>query len=182
MRRVPGLVDISRREFCALAGGMGLLLAGCVDGDTSVVQTGPLGSSESPDAGRGSGTPDGSTMPPGDAGSMAMCTGSPTDVGLPSTFMMNTPVYFSTAKFFVVRDAGGLYAVTAKCTHEGIACTVSSARFRCPKHGALFTFDGAIISGPVTKPLVHYAMCLMTNGHVGVTPNALVPATTRLVA
>ena len=60
MRRVPGLVDISRREFCALAGGIGLALAGCVDGDTGVVQTGPLGATDPPDAGRGSGsgTPD----------------------------------------------------------------------------------------------------------------------------
>ena len=112
----------------------------------------------------------------------AVCTGSPTDVGAPTTFVANTPVYFSAGKFFVVRDAGGVYAVSAACTHEGAICAVSSGKFRCPRHGALFTLNGAIVSGPVNKPLTHFSMCTMSNGHLGVTTSSIVSATTRLNA
>ena len=122
------------------------------------------------------------SMPMSDAPMGAVCTGSPVDVGAPSTFTANTPVYISNGKFFVVRDAGGLYALTSLCTHEGAICAVSSGKFRCPRHGAYFTFAGAVVSGPVSQPLVHYSMCTMSNGHVGVNTSSIVPATTRLSA
>ena len=88
-----------------------------------------------------------------DATGGMVCSGTAADVGLPSAFTLNAPVYFSTGKFFVVRDAGGFYALTAACTHEGAVCTVSGTRFRCPRHGALFTFVGGVVSGPVSQPL-----------------------------
>jgi nitrite reductase/ring-hydroxylating ferredoxin subunit len=184
MRRANGLVAISRRDFCAIAGvaGAGLALPACTDGGAGAVQTGPLGGTPQPDASKppidGSMVNDGSM---GDA-SMATCTGSPVDVGAPSMFTLNTPVYFSTAKFFVVRDSGGLYALTARCTHEGATCVVQSSLFYCPRHGAEFTFNGGIISGPVISGLVHYGMCTMGNGHVGVQTSMTVSQSTRLVA
>jgi nitrite reductase/ring-hydroxylating ferredoxin subunit len=182
MRRAPGLVELSRRDFCVFAGSLALI--GCTDGGLGAVQTGPLGGGDDtgpPLDGRPVDAP-GTTTPPGDAPSGAVCSGSPIDVGAPSTIVLNTPVYHSTGKFFVMRDSGGVYALSGACTHEGVACTVSGTRFRCPRHGALFTFDGAIVSGPVTKALVHYSMCVMSNGHLGVLTSSLVPATTRLVA
>ena len=174
MKRAEGLV-ISRRDFCALAGLA--TLGACTDGGVGAIQTGPLGGGDdqAPDASKlvDAATPDGPGLP------MCPATGA-TDVGAPSAFAMNTPVYISSGKFFVVRDAGGLYALTSLCTHEGAACVVSGQDFRCPRHGALFTFNGAIVSGPVTKPLKHYAMCMLANGHVGVTTATTVAATTRL--
>ena len=118
------------------------------------------------------------------------CTGSPADVGLPSVFVTGKPIYFSTGNFFVVRDAGGLYALTAKCTHQGATtcvgtsnnCSTSGTEFYCPRHGATFSFIGAVLGGPVFLPLVHYSMCLISNGHVGVTVSTQVSQTTRLVA
>lgn len=179
MRRARGLVEYSRRDFCAIAGG--LLLAGCTDGDLGAIQTGPLGGGDDapPIDARGTTGGDASMA---DASMGAVCTGSPTDVGAPTAFTLNTPVYVSSGRFFVVRDSGGVYAVSAACTHEGVTCTVSSMKFRCPRHGALFTFNGAIVSGPVSRPLVHYSMCTMSNGHLGVTTASIVPATTRLSA
>jgi Rieske Fe-S protein len=94
--------------------------------------------------------------------------------------MANKPVYFSTGNFFVVRDSGGLYALTAKCTHQGTKVVVSGTQFSCPSHGATFTFNGAVTAGPANAPLVHYELCILANGNVGVTTTTTVAATTRL--
>ena len=180
---------LSRREFC---GGVcaGAILVGCTSGGIGAIQTGGLNggggggdddqqpdasTQNHPDAGSGS-------NPPPDAASAATCTGTETDVGAPSTFALNTPKYFSTGSFFVVRDAQGLYALTAKCTHEGATTTVDSGVFYCPRHGAQFTFDGDVISGPVSKGLKHYSMCTKSNGNVAVNTALTVPETTRLDA
>lgn len=208
MRRAPGLVEFSRREFCAFtAAAAGLALAACTDGGVGIVQTGALGSDPdaredtdapegsvdarpgSPDARPGSpdahptpdakpGSPDARPAP--DASSGPVCTGSPTDVGAASAFTTGSPTYVSSGRFFVVRDSGGVYALTALCTHEGATCQVQSGEFYCPRHGATFTYDGAILGGPVSRPLVHYSMCVMSNGHLGVDTSTTVSSTTRL--
>ena len=174
MRRAAALVEISRREFCAAAC---LALAGCIDGSHREVQTGGL---TGPDA----------RVVPIDASDAEMdamtvsvaCTGSAMDVGPASSFKANKPVYFANGLFFVVRDSVGLYALTALCTHQAGLCAVAGSVFRCNRHFAEFTFDGAIVSGPVTKPLPHYAMCTMAGGHVGVMTDMIVSADTRLAA
>lgn len=185
MKRARGLVEFSRREFCALAAGS-VALIGCTDGSTDAVQTGPLGGADDgapvdapPGTHPGDGSVDGSVSTPDGPSGGPVCAGSPVDVGLPSAFTLNTPVYFSSGKFFVVKDAGGYFAVSAACTHEGVTCVVSSGKYRCPRHGALFQYDGAIVSGPVNKPLSHYSMCTMSNGHIGVVTATKVPATDR---
>ena len=183
MKRSAVLHVLSRRELFAVAGCAGLtaVIAGCTDGTGAGIQTGPLGNSGSgsdgtPDAPAAldaasadahAGGQDASTST--DASVAPSCSGTATDVGEPTVFVSDTPVYFSSGKFFVVRDAGGLYAVTAVCTHEGAICAVSSGDYRCPRHGALFQYDGTIISGPVSRELAHYSMCLLSNGHAGVT-------------
>jgi len=180
MRRADGLYDITRRDMFMLAGCVGLAIAGCTDGDTGAIETGPLGN-----GGNGNGTtnPDaGTNTPPPDAATMATCGTGAIDVGAPSAFVTNQPVYNSTGRFFVVRDAGGLFAVTARCTHEGAICAVSGSDYLCPRHGAMFKFDGTIVSGPVSTPLQHYAMCTLANGHVGVDTTKVVAKSVRLVA
>jgi len=177
MRRARGLVEISRRDFCRAAA-IGLAVVGCTDGSVGVIHTGPLG--EGDDTGPTDGNTGGDSPPPPPDGPVATCVGGELDVGAASSFVIGTPVYVSTSKLFVVRDGGGLYALTARCTHEGVACTVSGGNFRCPRHGALFTLDGAIISGPVIQPLKHYAMCTLPNGNVAVNTATTVAASTRL--
>lgn len=179
MKRARGLVELSRRDFCVFAGG--LALVGCVDGGTGAIKTGPLGTGDDQPPIDSSEIHDAATPPP-DAPGGAVCAAGAIDVGAPSAFSLNTPVAFTSNKMFVVRDNGGLYALTSACTHEGVACAVSSGRFRCPRHGALFTLNGAVISGPVSHPLVHYSMCTLANGHVGVIKSVTVSATTRLIA
>ena len=187
MKRSPALVELSRRDFCGLAC-LGIALVGCSNG-IGAVQTGALGGGDddtsSPDA-----PPigDGGVIPPHDAtgspdaATGVACTTTMIDVGAASSFVLNMPIYISAARCFIVRDAGGLYAVSAKCTHEGAIMVVVGADYRCPRHGALFKFDGTIVSGPVSVPLVHYAMCNGASGHVSVETSLTVAKTQRLVA
>ncbi len=190
MRRADGLTVLSRREVCtALAGCVGLaLVSSCTDGDVGAVLTGKLNGSDGTDDHPDAAVTDAHMT---DAGSMATCpTSGATDVGAPSTFTSGSPVYFSNGNFFVVRDSGGLYALTAKCTHEGATtcvgnsnnCSSSGTLLFCPRHGATFTFDGDIISGPVITGLVHYAMCTLANGHVAVITSQHVSNSQRLMA
>ena len=80
----------------------------------------------------------------------------------------------------MVRDSGGLYALTAACTHSGATCQVSGTEFYCPRHGATFTFNGVVTQGPAFFPLNHYSMCDMSNGHVGVNTSQTVGSSVRL--
>jgi nitrite reductase/ring-hydroxylating ferredoxin subunit len=97
-------------------------------------------------------------------------------------FVLNTPVYIASGRFFVVRDSGGLFAVSARCTHQGVTIAVSGSQYRCPAHGATFSFNGSVTGGPTSVSLSHFSMCLLANGHVGVAPATVVPASTRLMA
>ncbi len=176
MKRAEGLLVISRRGFCSgLAGCLGLALVDCTDG-RAPVQTGPLG--DHPDAGPDAAVDAASTI---DSGPGATCpaTGA-TDVGPPSAFLLGKPVYNATGKYFVIRDSGGLYAITARCTHELVIINDDGMQFNCPRHGALFTYNGDVTKGPAFFPLVHYAMCTLANGNVGVLPSQTVPKTQRL--
>jgi Rieske Fe-S protein len=95
-------------------------------------------------------------------------------------FMMNKPVYFSSKNFFVVRDASGLYALTARCTHQGVTVTAQTSQFFCSGHGATFNFNGDATGAPATAPLQHFAMCMLPNGNVGVDTSMSVAKTVRL--
>lgn len=152
MRRSVALVSVSRRQFCeGLASCLGLAaVAGCI---TS-------GQSRAPDAGG--------------------CGSQSIDCGPASTFISEMPVFFSNGIFFVVRDANGLYAVSATCTHEGGTINVVGSDYVCPRHGATFDFDGNVLGGPATLPLPHLEMCMLENGNIGVNPSVKVPETQRL--
>jgi nitrite reductase/ring-hydroxylating ferredoxin subunit len=161
MKRTDRLVSITRRDFCALAGCLGL--AAACDGTATRI---------APDA-----------APPDASGPTASCAGAAAwDVGLASSFAIGAPVLFADQDFYVVRDSGGLYAVSSRCTHQGGQNNVWQGHFICPLHGSEFTFDGAVLSGPATSPLAHYAMCAIANGRVAVVTTEMVATTTRLKA
>lgn len=180
MKRVPALTEVSRREFCAFA--CGAALAGCFSDSGGAVQTGNLDGSD------GTSGPDASTVGPTDGGThtdggAATCSGTYFDVGAPASFLLNTPKQFGSPNYiYVVRDANGLYALTSKCTHQGVVTQPQGSEFHCNQHGANFSFTGTVITGPANKPLQHYAMCTLANGNVGVQTSIKVDASTRLVA
>jgi Rieske Fe-S protein len=63
---------------------------------------------------------------------------------------------------FVCRDAGGLYAVNAYCTHTGcfVNFDTTTTSFNCPCHGATFDFNGENQTTPAPSPMPHYEMCV----------------------
>ncbi len=164
MKRPEALVSISRRQFCGS-------IAGCL-GIATIAACGGNSTPAMPDA----------PVQPIDGQTMGTCpvTGA-TDVGAATTFMTGKPVYFSNGNFFVVRDAMGLYALTARCTHQGVTVNAVSNGFLCPAHAASFDLNGAVTGGPANGPLVHFAMCTTANGHVGVDRSMTVAANVRLM-
>lgn len=190
MKRSEGLAVVTtRRHFCGgVASCLGLaFVASCTDGDgTTIIDTtalnGPDGE-QNKGSGSGSNPPPDAGVTPDAGGTMATCpTSGVTDVGDPTTFTLNKPKYFSTGNFFVVRDSNGLYALTARCTHDGVTISAETSDFYCPAHGATFNFNGTVTGGPAFSNLVHYAMCTMSSGHVGVIKSQTVSQSQRLVA
>lgn len=57
--------------------------------------------------------------------------------------------------FIVIRAEGGVYALSAVCTHLG--CLVNwdkdKRELLCPCHGARFDLNGNVLGGPAPKPL-----------------------------
>src|SRR5450432_2412736 len=117
MKRAPGLIEVSRRDFCAFAclGAAGATLAACFDSGKGAVQTGGLdgtgdgnGTVDAPTGGGGGGGGSGSNVqghPDGgmgstDGGVAATCSGTYTDVGATSSYTLNTPKYVSAIKMF----------------------------------------------------------------------------------
>jgi Rieske Fe-S protein len=160
--------ELTRRHFCILTGA-GILGTAC-------------GSGSSPSDG-------GADL----AAPMDMA--SPTDLfepgcpvngklaaGPASRFAVGTQTWFQCARVFVLRDAGGLYAMTSICTH--MQCDVQFDNigddFLCPCHLSTYDLNGNVTMGPATKPLVHFLITLDGSGNVVVDLNTTVTPDTRV--
>lgn len=90
--------------------------------------------------------------------------------------------YRNLGNFFLVKDAGGIYAMTAVCTHMGcIVGAPADSKITCPCHGSQYDLGGANLVGPATQPLVHFAVTEPTQGgFLVVNTAATVAASTRL--
>jgi cytochrome b6-f complex iron-sulfur subunit len=68
----------------------------------------------------------------------------------------------------VARDATGVYAMSAVCTHKG--CLVDGGNdtiaggLQCPCHGSAFDGTGKVTHGPASQPLQHYAVTIAPDG------------------
>jgi cytochrome b6-f complex iron-sulfur subunit len=81
----------------------------------------------------------------------------------PSTFRAGTPVDFpeGTVRFdkehkaYVIGAPGGVYAVSAVCTHLGCITRYRSDEgvIACPCHGSRFDLEGDVVNGPAPRPL-----------------------------
>jgi nitrite reductase/ring-hydroxylating ferredoxin subunit len=93
-----------------------------------------------------------------------------------AAFGNGTATFFSADRTFVCRDSGGLYALTAVCTHAG--CTIgfsgAGSGFSCPCHGSRFDFVGNVTGGPAASPLRHFQLCVGPDGNLTFDPRAVV--------
>jgi len=87
-------------------------------------------------------------------------------------------------RVFLCRDANGIYAVDAKCTHLGSDVDFVSAQagFKCPLHFATYDFNGEKPTLPAPSALTHYAVCKTDSGTLLVDLAQIVEPSTRLKA
>lgn len=87
------------------------------------------------------------------------------------------------SNFVVARDANGLYAMSAVCTHAGCflddGAQTITAGLQCPCHGSTFDGNGAVVRGPANAPLQHYAVTVAADGSITVDGSQPVSADTR---
>ena len=102
------------------------------------------------------------------------------DVGSVTDYPLFSATRFREGRVIVLRDHGGVMAVSASCTHQGCLLTLESDELTCPCHGSTFTPEGEPIAGPATRALPHYKVTLIQNRLV-VDPQQQVPAVDRLV-
>jgi cytochrome b6-f complex iron-sulfur subunit len=82
------------------------------------------------------------------------------------------------------RDAQGVYAMTLVCTHAGCDIAsegaVSAQRITCFCHGSQFDANGAVLQGPASAPLEHFAVTISSAGEITVDADRTVDATVRV--
>lgn len=163
MRRPP-----SRRDFCVVAG-CGLVVGACGSssngGDDLAAAPADLAASG------------GDLLDPGCADGNGLV-----HVGPVTQFQVGTATFYFCSHMFVCRDAGGLYALTSICTHEGcdVEFKAPNHDFECPCHQSVFDLNGNVVVDPATKPLQHLAVSLDADGNVVVDINTNVASNVRV--
>jgi len=162
----PCASGLSRRDFCAgaAAGLVTLGIAAC--GGTQ----------------DGLGSDDLAGGPFDLAGASSTCPPGGLAAGAASALVAGTYQHVTGGgnSVFVCRDTTGVFAMDARCTHEGALLTKQATRMYCSRHGATFDLNGQHPTGPANGPLDHYAVCVDTAGNLFVDPNTVVDATTRV--
>jgi Rieske Fe-S protein len=82
----------------------------------------------------------------------------------------------------IARDAGGLYAMSAICTHAGCPTRVTNAGLFCPCHGSIFDQDGQVTRGPARASLPHFQVEVDAAGAITVQASMIVSPDTRVAA
>ena len=84
----------------------------------------------------------------------------------------------------VLRDAGGVWAMTTICTH--LDCdmqkqgSVGPSELTCACHGSVFTADGAVVTGPASQSLANFAVTIdASTGDITVDADSVVDPGTR---
>jgi nitrite reductase/ring-hydroxylating ferredoxin subunit len=88
-------------------------------------------------------------------------------------------VAVSGAPLAVGRDAGGVWAMSLVCTHEGCDGSVEAGGVFCACHGSRFDVQGNPPAGPARAPLQHYHVTVDASGALTVNTDAPVPESVR---
>jgi cytochrome b6-f complex iron-sulfur subunit len=104
----------------------------------------------------------------------------------PSTsFVAGTPLDYSDGvvrsqkekKAYVIGVAGGVYALSAVCTHLGCIARYKSDEkvIACPCHGSRFDLEGNVIHGPAPRPLPWLDVTEDAQGNLVVDTGIVIP-------
>jgi cytochrome b6-f complex iron-sulfur subunit len=103
-------------------------------------------------------------------------------IGQPEQFLVGSETLFENENFYVFRDAEGVYAISATCTHLGCTVARSGKGFECPCHGSKFGTNGSVEAGPAPRPLPWLEVGRAADGQLVVFADNEVPAGTRFRA
>jgi len=97
--------------------------------------------------------------------------------GIPADYGDGTVRFNKERKAYVVGVSGGIYALSAVCTHLGcITRFLSEERcIACPCHGSRFGLEGNLLSGPAPRPLPWLEVQADPSGNVIVDTSVIVP-------
>ncbi len=108
----------------------------------------------------------------------------------PTTFSPGSPLDFpeGTIRFdqerkaYVVGGAGGVYSMSAVCTHLGCIARhlPDENAIACPCHGSRFDLEGNVTHGPAPRPLPWLEVKLDDAGNLLVDTGVIVPRGTAL--
>ena len=103
-------------------------------------------------------------------------------IGPAEAFPRGSATHLPHLNLWVCRDEGGLYAISAVCTHLGCIAARDSAtgQFLCPCHGSVFESNGKVVAGPAPSGLNWLAVSVAPDGQVMVDQRQTVKAGTRL--
>ena len=90
-------------------------------------------------------------------------------VGYPSDFNYGVDTRFQAKdRIWMVRNAEGLFAIFAKCTHLG--CTPGwveqESKFKCPCHGSGYDMEGVNFEGPAPRPMDRCHLSIDSRGRI----------------
>lgn len=90
-------------------------------------------------------------------------------IGSPDDFAPGVDERFKQShRIWIVRSAGRLFAIYARCTHLG--CTPNwieaENKFKCPCHGSGYDRDGRNFEGPAPRPMDRARISLDSDGQV----------------
>ena len=106
----------------------------------------------------------------------------------PTRFVAGTPLDFPEGavrfnreqRAYIIGAPGGVYALTAVCTHLGCITRYLSDEnvIACPCHGSRFDIEGNVVHGPAPRPLPWIEIKPDGAGNLVVDTAAVVPAGT----
>ena len=90
-------------------------------------------------------------------------------VGYPADFNYGVDTRFQAKdRIWMVRNAEGIFAILAKCTHLGCtpAWVEQESKFKCPCHGSGYDTEGINFEGPAPRPLDRCHLSIDPRGQI----------------
>jgi cytochrome b6-f complex iron-sulfur subunit len=100
-------------------------------------------------------------------------------IGQPEEYPVGGERQLEKENVYVFRDADGVYAISAICTHLGCTVSRSATGFDCPCHGSKFDPGGKVQGGPAPRSLPWLEVSRAADGQLVVLAENEVPEGTR---
>jgi Rieske Fe-S protein len=106
------------------------------------------------------------------------------DAGSASSIAPGTLTALQTGPAAIGRDAGGIYALSLVCTHQGCDIRaggiVNAGEVVCNCHGSVFDAQGTVLRGPATQPLPHLTVTEDATGELTIHGDEPTSPSTRI--